>query len=112
MAWLLAVPSLVALIVAGASSDTNWSAPLAQYGLAGVLLAFILWLYLDERKEHKALRLKVLGDVIPALVANNEQLRASSDVATRMLGLVDQNTLANWTATMNRVDETLRRAGG
>ena len=109
MPWLLAVPSVVALVIAGASSDTNWSAPLAQYGLAGVLLAFILWLYLDERKEHKALRQKVLGDVIPALVANNEQMRASAEVATRMLGLVDQQTLANWTQTMRRVEERLDR---
>jgi hypothetical protein len=45
-------------------------------------VAFVLWLFVDERKERRALQQKVLADILPALLANNEELREST-AATR-----------------------------
>lgn len=86
--------------------------PLAYWGVAGILLTFILWLYLDERKEHKALRQKVLDDILPALIANNEQLRDSSSAVIQVHQIAGRPNLDpilfnEWVRTMRDVKEVL-----
>lgn len=88
--------------------------PLAYWGVAGVLLTFILWLYLDERKEHKALREKVLADIVPALIANNEQLRDSSAAVVQVHAIagrpnVDPVTFGEWARTLRDVKALLEQ---
>lgn len=89
-------------------------APLAQWGVAGVLLAFILWLYMDERKEHRALREKVLTDVLPALIANNEQMKETAAATIMIHQLagrpnVDPVAFSEWLRTMRELRDRLDR---
>lgn len=108
-----------------AEAGADWSAPFAQYGLAGLLVAFVLWLFVDERKERRALQQKVLADILPALLANNEELREST-TATREAALamermtvmahqlssrpnVDPVAFAEWIRTMKELRRRLDR---
>lgn len=98
VAWLADAAQTVA-------PDLN---PLAGYGILGVLLSFVLWLFLDERKQHARLREKVLSDFLPALIANTEQMKETShalvDFAARPN--VDPVSFAGWQRTL---DELRRR---
>lgn len=88
--------------------------PLAGYGLLGTLLAFVLWLFMDERKQHKELRAKVLSDVIPALLANNEQMRESSSAVVQVHQIaarpnLDPVAFAEWSKNQARTALLLER---
>lgn len=108
--------STVTRLLSDAAPSGDWTAPLAQYGLAGLLLGFILWLYMDERKEHKALRDKVLSDFLPALLGNNEQMRDSASAMERMTVMthqmaarpnLDPVAFAEWTRVMHQLARKL-----
>lgn len=91
-----------------AEAGADWSAPFAQYGLAGLLVAFVLWLFVDERKERRALQAKVLADILPALLANNEELRESTQ-STRdaALAMERMTTMAHQLASRPNIDPVL-----
>lgn len=61
---------------------------------------------MDERREHKALRKKVVDDVLPAILANNEQLRASAELVRNSVSL-DPKVVADWTHTLRRLERKL-----
>lgn len=111
---LLAIPPAVAVIGQQATPGPDLS-PLAYWGIAGVLLAFILWLYLDERREHKALRDKFISDVLPALLGASEAVRDSSGAMERMTVVahqlsgrgIDPVVMAEWSRTMRDVQRHL-----
>lgn len=100
---------IAALIAADTTPDPS---AFAQYGIAGALMLFILWLYIDERKEHKALREKVINDVIPAMLANNQQLQESAAAVVMIHQIASRPNLdpvafARWSATLERTAEVL-----
>ena len=114
---------LLGLWLQQAPSGGGDFSPYAQWGSAGVLIAFLLWMLVDERKEHRRLRDKVLSDVLPALIANNEQLKDSAAATVMVHQLlsrpnVDPIAFAEWVRTMHRLEQRLddterpRRPGG
>lgn len=112
--------SLWVFLQAGGPSGGFDATPFAQWGVAAGLLGFTLWMYLDERKEHRMLRQKVLDDVLPALIANNEQMKESAAATIMVHQLlsrpnVDPVAFSEWVRTMHRLEQLLdeeRRAPG
>lgn len=91
---------------------------LAYWGVAGVLLAFVLWLFVDRDRSYKALLTKMLSDVLPALVASTEELKQSRTHSERMLNLtndimakpnLDPILFNQMTRVLHSVDERLRK---
>lgn len=115
---LLGSAATSAAVIAETVTDPS---SFTQYGIAGALMAFVLYLYLDERKEHKALRQKVLDDVLPALMANNGALLANNDQLRDAASAVvlihqiaarpnlDPVKFAEWVRTMERTEQALGR---
>lgn len=101
-------------VLAQETSPVGDVPPLAGYGLLGALLAFVLWLFIDERKQHKELREKVLSDFLPALLANNEQMREAA-AATVMVHQIaarpnlDPVQFSKWATNQERTAILLER---
>lgn len=110
MKSLLLVPGVFALL--GQSEPGGELPPTIGYGILGALISFVTWLLLDERKEHKALREKVIADVVPALIANNEALRDSAGAVVQIHQIasrpnIDPITFAQMSQTLARVERKL-----
>lgn len=90
--------------------------PLAGYGILGVVIAFILWLHIDERKEKRALLNKLIDDVLPAITASTEQMAENASAMRDATATIDKlaarpsidpHDLGRWQRTMDRVEQRL-----
>ena len=111
---LLLVPPAAAIVGQTAPTDPS---PFVQWGLAGALVAFLLWLLIDERKDHRRLRDKVLSDFLPALLANSEQMKESAAATVMVHQLLsrpglDPSLYADWLHTLRRIERRLDDATG
>ena len=108
MKWL-AVP-VVVLLAQAAPSDLS---PLANYGIAGLLLSillYFLWSSLnDERKTHRALQQKVVQDLLPAILSSTEQLRASNELLRQIASRpnVDPRDFEEWRRMVSLLKDRL-----
>lgn len=108
----LFMPAPVAAWLAQTAPGPTDLSPFAYWGIAGALLGLLMWLFLDERKEHKALREKVLTDVLPALIENNEQMKESAAATVMMHQMlarpsVDPGVVNDVVFTLRRVQQRL-----
>lgn len=108
------MPLLVLWQYAAETSPVGDVPPLAGYGILGVLLSFVLWLFIDERKQHKELREKVLSDFLPALLANTEQMRetAATTVMVHQIAArpnLDPVQFSKWATNQERTALLLER---
>lgn len=104
---------VVAMIVFAQTTPTPDLSPTQYWGVAGFLLTTLIsvlsWLLVTERREHKDLQRKVIGDFLPAILESTAQQRATTEALQLVSSRpnIDPSQFKDWQRTMERIQDRL-----